>query len=339
MKKTLLIIGILFTTQSFSAITNFCSNPTMTYQSGCTSTCSAIAASGNFNMSAGSIGVCMGEATVKNLSIKKIELGRTEIGNESRCQIWKGDDITIDEVSGLGLNSKYPITLDECTIGTTYDAMYFSLGRYENLAGEAVFPDGSNKVVRTTAVFSGKDSTHTDLLNLSSWRDLASADTSKVYTIPNAGSPAWIHKKISSSPSDIDLISSPNVTMIMDRTKLNYSTYTNTSARPGYVCFQNPDSSGLDTNDCVVDTNDTYVTIAPSEGVAGLPLILKEGDETLNIEYTALKTDRGNNEHSGIQFLWHMDGSTLKYVGVQPAEAEGVYTQISISGVGPIEGL
>jgi len=340
MKRILLIIGILFTSQPFAAITSFCANPTMTYQSGCTSTCSAIAASGNFTMSANSDGVCMGKATVKNLSIKKIELGRTEIGSESRCQIWKGDDITIDEVSGLGLSSKSPIVLSECMVGTTYDAIYFTFGRYEDLAGEAVFPDGSNKIVRTTSVFSAKDSSHTDLLNLASWRDLASADTTKAYTIPNTGSPAWIHKKISSNPSDVDLTSSLNVTMHMDRTKLNYSTYTNTTARPGYVCYQNPDGSGLDTNDCVANNNDgTYVTIMPSEYVTGLPLTLKEGDETLNIEYTTLKTDRGNNEYHGVRFLWRMDGSTLKYVGVQPAEAEGEYSQISISGVGPAEGL
>jgi len=344
MKRFLLIIGVLFTSQSFAAITNFCTNPTMTHQSGCTSTCSAIAAattaSGSFDMANNSDGVCMGRATVKTLPIKKIELGRTEIGNESRCQIWKGDDITIDEVSGLGLNSKYPITLSECTIGAAYDALYFTFGRYEDLAGEAVFPDGTGRMVRTTSVFSTKDSVHTDLLNLASWRDLASADITKAYTIPNTGSPAWIHKKISSSPSEGDLTSSSNITMHMDRTKLNYSTYTNTTARPGYVCFQNPDLSGLDTNDCVANNNDgTYVTIMPSEYVTGLPLTLKEGDETLNIEYTTLKTDRGNNEHHGVRFLWRMDGSTLKYVGVQPAEAEGEYTQISISGVGPAEGL
>jgi hypothetical protein len=340
MKRSLLIIGVLFTSQSFAAITSFCSNPTMTYQNGCTSTCSAIAASGNFAMSSNSDGVCMGKATVKNLPIKKIELGRTEIGNESRCQIWKGDDITIDEVSGLGLNSKYPITLSECTAETTYDAMYFTFGRYEDLAGEAVFPNGSGKMVRTTSVFSAKDSVHTDLLNLASWRDLASVDTTKAYTIPNTGSPAWIHKKISSSPSDVDLTSSSNITMYMDRTKLNYSTYTNTTARPGYVCFQNPDLSGLDTNDCVANNDDgTYVTIVPSEYVTGLPLTLKEGDETLDIEYIALKTDRGNNEYHGVQFLWRMDGATLKYVGVQPAEAEGEYSQLGISNIRSNDGL
>ena len=340
MKRILLATSLLASAQLF-AVGNFCASPSMSYQSGCTSTCSAIAASGKFSLERNTSGVCMGKATVKTLEIRKIELGKTEIGNESRCSIWEGDDIVLNEVSGLGLSSKSPISLKNCNVGTTYDAIYFTLGRYELNAGEALFPDDSGKIARSTNIFAGKDSTRNDYSNLSSWRDVASADSTLAYTIPNAGSPAWIHKKISSTPSSADLQASSNATMIWDRLKSMHSTYTNTAARPGYTCFSNPDGSGLDTNDCVVDNgNDTYTTITPSEYVAGLPLTLKKGDETLDIEYNVLKVNRGNNQYHGTQFLWHMSSDDkLEYVGIQPAEIEGDYSQIVISNVRPGDGL
>ena len=338
MKKILLVIGALFTSQVFSLEPSFCSNPTMSYQSGCTSTCAAIAASGNFTMSSNNYGVCMGKATRKILDVRKIDLGRLEVGNESRCNIWEGDDMKIDEASDLAkLTSNYPILLSKCSVGTTYDALYITLGRYEENAGEAVFPDGSGKKVRTTSTYSGKDSAHTNYLSVASWRDIGTTNPTMSYMIPNSTSPAWVHKKLNAIPSDVDLTTSTNETMIWDRLKSMHSTYTNTVARPGYLCFSNPDGSGLDVNDCVLNNNDdTYTTIVPGEFLPGLPLTLKSTDEKLDFEYIVLKTVRGGlNKFHGTQFIWYMDGSILKYVGIQPAEAEGDYEPLIISNVGP----
>ena len=59
MKRILLTIGVLFTSQSFAAAPTFCSSPTMAYQSGCTSTCAA----SSYTLAAGSYASCEGVAT------------------------------------------------------------------------------------------------------------------------------------------------------------------------------------------------------------------------------------------------------------------------------------
>jgi len=60
MKRILLIIGVLFTSQSFAvSATTFCSSPTMANQSGC----AAIAAASSYTLAAGSYASCEGVAT------------------------------------------------------------------------------------------------------------------------------------------------------------------------------------------------------------------------------------------------------------------------------------
>jgi hypothetical protein len=124
MKRILLIIGVLFTSQSFAAEPTFCSSPTMANQGGCTSTCAAIAAASSYTLAAGSYATCEGKITKKKVDVRKIELGKTEIGNESRCTIWEGDDLQFDLSGNNGdFSSKYPIVLSKCVAGTTYDAL------------------------------------------------------------------------------------------------------------------------------------------------------------------------------------------------------------------------
>ena len=347
MKYLFSFLLLVFSTFSNAdSIAKFCGvdsgtpSPSMSYSSSCTSTCSTIADDPSIvsNMTSGTYGICMGRATVKNTTVKKIALGKTEIGNESECVIWSGDDMVLDFVGGAGLTSATPPSVANCTKGIQYDALYITLGRFDENAGEAVFPDGSGKIVRTTSTYASKDTANpVDVDDLSSWRDLASADSDLAYGIPNTSSPAWIYKKLSSSYSSTDMTSSSNETMIWDNLKANYSTYTNSAGRPGFMCYQRPDGTNLDTNDCVRDNgDDTWTTIVPSGAVSGLPLTLNEGDAVLDFEYVKLKSNRGSGVYQGTQFLWYKDAiAGLQYVGMMPREAEGDYTEFRISNIGP----
>jgi len=325
MKKTLLIVGILFTTQSFSAEPTFCSNPTMADQSGCTSTCAAIAAAGSFTMDNDSYANCEGKPTKKGFDIRKIELGKTEIGNESRCAIWEGDDLKLDVAATNGdFSSKYPITLNKCVVGTTYDALYITQSKYEETAGESVFPDGSGKKMRTTSTFGSKDTGHDNALGtVVNWLDSGFTDANKYYTYPPGWS-GWAYKKLGASVSSTDLSPASNETMYWDEYKTSHSGNTDTTTRPGYNC------SPSDSNECyasVSGQSDWYVNSISN--MTGLPITLKEGDETLNLEWIKYSPIRGENQYKGLEVLWYMDNSgVLGYAGIG-SSSDGGYLEIS----------
>ena len=328
MKRVLLTIGVLFTSQSFAAAPVFCSSPTMAYQSGCTSTCAAIAAAGSFVMSNNSYAYCEGKLTEKSVDLRRVELGRSEIGNESRCIIWEGDDLQFD-LAGLNgdFSSKYPITLDKCTVGTTYDALYVSVLKYEKITGESVFPDGTGKKMRTTSTFGAKDTGHDN--TTANWLDSGPAldsgfdDTSKYYTYPPGWS-GWAYKKLGTKASDTDLSSASNEVMYWDEYKTSHSGNTDTTTRPGYNC------SPSDSNECyasVSGQDDWYATSISS--MVGLPVTLKEGDETLNLKWIKYSPIRGENQHKGLEVLWYKDAlGVLKYAGIG-SSSDGGYLEIS----------
>ena len=139
------LLLVLSTFSKADSIAQFCGidtgTPSMSYSSSCTSTCSTIADDTSIvsNMSSGTYGICMGRATVKNTTIKKIALGKTEIGNESECVIWSGDDMVLDFVGGAGLTSATPPSVANCTKGIQYDALYITLGRYERMLERQYF--------------------------------------------------------------------------------------------------------------------------------------------------------------------------------------------------------
>jgi len=334
MKRILLVIGFLFTSQSFAAEPVFCSSPTMAYQSGCTSTCAAIAAAGNFSLSSGEYGRCAGKSTSDIIKIYKVELGRLEIGNEQRCTIWEGDDLSINLGGAKNdINSKYPISLSSCNKGVEFDVIYMTLDRYNNFAAEAVFPDNSGSIARTTGTYAAKDGT-TDNSDISSWRDTGYADPSKYYMKPDSGLTSGHYKKLSESPSDTDLANSSNVEMYIDMFKDNYLNFTDSSSRPGFLC------AAGDVNDCNANIADNKMIAMMNPDLfpmTGLPLTLKEGDETLNIEYTKYASDRsGDNEHVGAYFLWYNDGGTLKYIGVKQEDGGG---ELIIGKPRPLDGF
>ena len=312
MKRILLIIGFLFTSQSFSvSSTTFCSSPTMAYQSGCVSTCSAIATAGSYVLSSGNYAYCEGVATQLTEQVYKVELGKLTVGDESRCTIWEGDDMTL-EGGGSNkavLSSKYPISLKSCTVGTTYNAIYFTLARHVKFAGESVFPDGSGKMVRTTSTYSGKDTGHDDS-PVSVWRDSAFTDTGKYYTAVdqwNTGN----SKKLTATPSSTNLVNESNITMNWDEVKTSYNWGSDTTTRPNFLC------TAGDSSTCTGEIqSDRFVTIMPTEGVDGFPYTMKEGDETLSLEWVKYSSVHGTDKSKGLKFLWHNDGGTLKYAGV-----------------------
>jgi len=328
MKRVLLTIGVLFTSQSFAAAPVFCSSPTMAYQSGCTSTCAAIAAAGSYELAAGSYATCEGKITKKMVDVRKIELGKTEIGNESRCTIWEGDDLQFDLSGNNGdFSSKYPIVLSKCVVGTTYDALYAVVGKYEEITGESVFPDGTGKKMRTTSTFGAKDTGHDN--TTANWLDSGPAldsgfdDTSKYYTYPPGWS-GWAYKKLGTKASDTDLSSASNEVMYWDEYKTSHSGNTDTTTRPGYNC------SPSDSNECyasVSGQDDWYATSISS--MVGLPVTLKEGDETLNLKWIKYSPIRGENQHKGLEVLWYKDAlGVLKYAGIG-SSSDGGYLEIS----------
>ena len=332
MKRILLTIGVLFTSQSFAvSSTTFCSSPTMAHQSGCVSTCSAIATAGSYILGSGNYAYCEGVATKLTEQIYKIELGKLEVGNESRCTIWEGDDMTL-EGGGSNkavLSSKYPISLKSCTVGTTYNAIYFTLARHVKFAGESVFPDGSGKMARTTAAYASKDSSHNDS-PVSAWRDSVFADTGKHYTAVDQWD-TGNSKKLTIEPSSTDLVNESNITMNWDEVKTSYNWGSDTTTRPDFLCT--PGDSSTCTGEI---QNDRFVTIMPTEGVEGFPYTMKQGDETLNLEWVKYSSIRGTDQSKGLKFLWTNDGGTLKYAGVGVTYDD---SYMAITGAGPAEGL
>lgn len=308
MKRILLVIGFLFTSQSFAAEPVFCSNPTIANQSGCTSTCAAIAEAGSFTMSTNSYGTCIGKATQRPITLYKIEIGKLEVGNESRCTIWEGDDLVIDVAGSTTGNtsSRYPITLSNCAKGTTYDAYYITIHPNTSFAAEAVFPNNSSKMVRTTSLYSGQGPS-------SNWIDINSfTNSDRFYTSWGATN---AYKKLADGLSSTDLTSESNVLMEWDSLKTEGLARTSTTDRTGFYCVPG------DANDCHENDRDDRYTVIVSMDTS---LTLKEGDETLDLEYVMYATERDSStKHIGARFLWYWDGTTLKYAGVNPSDVGG----------------
>ena len=307
MKRILLIIGVLFTSQSFAvSATTFCSSPTMANQSGC----AAIAAASSYTLAAGSYASCEGVATQLTEYPYKIELGKETVGSESRCTVWEGDDLKIESGSTTkgNFSSKYPISLKNCTVGITYDSIYFTFARYVEFAGESVFPNDATKMVRTTSTYSAKDTGNGD--TLSDWRDTDFSDSSKFYMTP-AGWTTSGYKKLGASASATDLTSSSNAVMNWDEVKTSYAWGTDSTTRSNFLC--DPTDSSTCTGEI---TSDRFVTIMPSGYTDGLPFTMKEGDETLDLEWVKYSSIIGTNQSKGVKFLWYNNSGTLEYAGV-----------------------
>ena len=341
MKRILLIIGVLFTSQSFAAAPTFCSSPTMAYQSGCTSTCAAVAAAvaaGDVVINNGAGGIptnsyesCEGKVTKKSISVYKIEMAKAT-GDISRCTIWEGDDLTIElgGSSTASLASKYPINLTSCTVGVAYNTLLITTDTFEQFAAEAVFPDNSGSKVRTTSTYAAKDIGHSTA-TLATWRDVEFADSSLYYFTP--GSATSAHKKLGISTSSTDLSGSTNVTMEWDLVKSFKAWATDTSTRSGWSC--DPGDS-IECSQEIDGNSDRYVSMIQTSDVTGFPLTLKESDDTFDLEYVRFASERGTNQYKGVEFVWYNNGGTLEYAGVETTD-DGSY--FVVSNVRSNEGL
>jgi len=321
MKRVLLIIGVLFTSQSFAAepTNTFCSSANLNFNgaNSCISTCSAISASA-VRLSSGSSGFCRGQSSLQKFTLYKIALGRESSGNEPICTIWDGEYIVSTDSKAVGASDNAGvIDLSSCPSGS-YDVVYLTSSRFQEYAGDTIFPNGSGDVVRTTSAFANDSADYT---TVSDWQEESTShsDDSKGYVKVSGWSNNY--NKLASTPSATDLVNSTNVTMLYDWMKAMKSG--DSGERTGWFC------DGESFCDRMVGSNresrirDTETTI-----VEGLPLNIKDGDVTLSTldigYYSTSSASVSGTEELGIKVKWHNDGGTLKYLGTKPHD-DGVY--------------
>jgi len=321
MKRTLLIIGFLFTYQSFAAApTNtFCSSGDLNFTgaNSCISTCSALSAS-NVRLSNGSSGFCRGQSSLQKFTLYKIALGRESSGNEPICTIWDGEYVvsTSSKIAGSSSNAGV-IDLSSCPSGS-YDVVFLTSSRFQEYAGDTIFPNGSGGIVRTTNTFANDSADYT---TVSDWQEesISYTDDSKGYVkVPGMSNN---YNKLASSPSATDLVSSSNTTMLYDWMKAMKDG--DSGERSDWFC------DGESFCDRMVGSNresrirDTETTI-----VEGLPLNIKDGDVTLSTldigYYSTASASVSGTEELGMRVVWHNDGGTLKYLGTKPHD-DGLY--------------
>jgi len=331
MKKIATFIFLLASSSVASALgPQFCTGSNIKMNQNintCISTCRAIAEAGAYSASdlINGYGYCEGKAITHVIDIYKMELGKSDVSNPSRCTIWDGGNAPLSVNLGsqdvaLTVTSSNPINLRNCPKGVEYDAIFLTTGRYERLSGEAVFPDDVTKKVVTTSDYKNIDSGH-GINAVSDWRDTGFADATLSYDGGAACSTCYF-KKLGASPSATDLSSSSPVVMYFDWMKDSFKT--DTTTRSGFHC--NP-SDDTECEGISPDSSDRVVTIMPftsSEfSVHGMPLTLKEGDETLDITWYKYRGIQDGTNEMGLAFWWYNDAGTLKYAGVKISEDAG----------------
>ena len=327
MRKSLLIIGVLFTSQLYAAVpTNtFCSSGdlSMVGANSCISTCSAVSGSA-VRLSSGASGFCRGQSTHQKFTLYKIALGRESSGSNPICTIWNGERVISTDSKEAGTSSNAGIIdLSVCPSGS-YDVVFLTSSRFQEYAGNTIFPDGTGKVVRTTSAFA-KDSA--DYITVADWREESTShsDDSKGYV--KAPGMSNNYNKLASSPAVTDLTSATNSNMLFDWMKVMKAG--DAGERSGWYC------DGESFCDRMVDSKresrirDTETTV-----VEGLPLTIKDGDTTLSTldigYYSTSSASRTGTEELGMKVLWHNDGGTLKYLGTAPYD-DGVYIKFGTS--------
>lgn len=327
MKRILLLIGFLFTFQSFAAapINTFCSDGdlNMTGDNSCISTCSAISAS-SVRLSSGESGFCRGQSSLQKITLYKIALGRESSGNEPICTIWNGEYVVSTSSKEAGTSSNAGIIdLSSCPSGS-YDVVHLTASRFQDYAGDTIFPDGSGDVVRTTSTFANDSA---DYETVSDWREtsISHSDDSKGYVRPPGYSNVF--NKLASAPSVVNLTGSTNVTMRYDWIKAIKAS--DTGERFDWFC----DGESMCNRDVGPDKIESRIRHTETTVLEGLPLNIKNGDVTLSTfdigYYSTSSASRSGTEELGMRVLWHNDGGTLKYLGAKPHD-DGLYIKFGI---------
>jgi hypothetical protein len=326
MKKILLIIGFLLTSQSFSAppAIAYCAADKVNFNgdNNCISTCSAIAES-SVRLASGESGACTGQASYSEFDLYEIALGRDSAGSEPLCTIWSGD-ATISTASTLpGTSENFGIIdLSTCPSGS-YDVVHLTASRFNKYAGFTKFPDSSGSIVRTTSTFANDTAGYE---NLDDWLESSTShsDDTKGYVRPSTGWTA-VYNKLSSTPSAENLNGETDKTMLLDWVKIMKVGDTAGTDLPGWFCDGvDSDSTSMCTRAVGADKLE-YRSKQEIGYLEGFPLIIADGDVTLSafdISYTS--SVRGDTEEAGVLFLWHNDGGTLKYLGSRPHD-DGLY--------------
>lgn len=328
MKRILLVINILFASQSFAAApTNtFCSSGDLNFTgaNNCISTCSALSASAE-RLSSGASGFCRGQSSLQKFTLYKIALGRESSGNEPLCTIWNGETVVTTSSNEAGSsNNSGIIDLSSCPSGT-YDVVHITSSRFQDYAGDTIFPDGSGDVVRTTSAFANDSADYTTVAD---WRETSTShsDDSKGYVRP-ASSWSNVFNKLASAPSATNLTNSTNVTMRYDWLKAMKAG--DSVERSGWLC----DGESFCERAVGSDKRESRIRHTETTIVEGLPLTIKDGDVTLDSldigYYSTSSASRSGTEELGMRVLWYNDGGTLKYLGTKPHD-DGSYIKFGI---------
>lgn len=291
------------------------------FEDECISTCSAVAVVPAAQLSPGISGFCVGEAEVSRFTLVEIRLGQSN-SSEPTCNLWSGN-FQFDKArfaSGQEISAGGSFNI--CQPGT-YDVVYVKQLRHETVAGKATFPDGSNKVARTTSSFASNVISNTDI---TTWLESSTShsNNSLPYVRPTLG---WnvAYKKLSSTPSDTDLNSSSSEEMIFDWSTV-FGT-NNPGPLAGWTCESNA------TNVCERLVDSTYVEgryvmnsstsdfVSPTGGI----VVTEIKQPNWNLSYFGLNS----SVERGLRFLWHNDAGTVKYLGVNAGES-GLQINISL---------
>lgn len=198
--------------------------------------------------------------------------------------------------------------------------MHLTASRFQDYAGDTIFPDGSGDVVRTTSTFANDSADYT---TVSDWRETSTShsDDSKGYVRPTA-SYSNVFNKLASAPSATNLTSSTNTTMRYDWLKAMKAG--DSADRSGWLC----DGEAFCDRAVGSDKRESRIRDTETTIVEGLPLNIKNGDVTLSTldigYYSTSSASRSGTEELGMRVLWHNDGGALKYLGAKPHD-DGLY--------------
>ncbi len=313
----------LFSTASLAGGTApaFCSGAALSMtptDASCITTCKAVAAYSAAHLALNTSGFCVGQASTNKIVIYEMALGRESAGSEPACKIWSGPmEIDRGGVSaGHAQQGGGRFDISSCPSGE-YDVLFLTVSRFEQFAGSTVFPDGSIKIVRTTAAFANDNAPVGS--STSGWLEASvnHSDNSKYYVRPSS---TWntVYNKLGTSPSDADLSGTSEFVMRHDWSKQAFVNGS-TSVRLGWACEDN--SHDVCQRD--VDSDKIQLRLTKNvSAVTGLPLKKQKENSLSKVALSYYAGKRGGDNELGIKVLWHRDGAgTLRYLGVYPGES------------------
>lgn len=329
--STLLVIGLYQFFGTASASLPDCAGAQLSMQGAneeiCISTCSAIADYPAAHLR-NTDGFCVGDATISRFTLYEVKLGVSSQA-EPTCDLWSGNFVVDKAQFAAGDEIAAGGTFGYCAPGV-YDVVFLTTSRIEVIAGQTVFPDGSDSVVRTTSDFAADGfSDHTDI---SAWLETGTSHSNDALPYIRL-SEDWNnnYKKIASTPSNEDMSNRAVSEMEFDWAKLLELGYEKDTLAAGWYC----EESSNEVCERVLDAERSQIRItAAVVDVVNFPsggLVVSETVQpNWNISYFGLN---GELER-GLRFLWtHDDTNGLRYHGVNAGES-GIQVTITPIDVG-----